>query len=384
MRKAEAMGVIAEIIPNENVETYTIKEARIAIDALRASTIKAAYTTRFVAAELSRNPQDFEIVSSAGMAPRSGDVVIAKITELGKHKALQSPHSRRQKLFVGQEIMVAYGHRYAPDQFLAHVPADLGPCELVAGGGLASRVEQQHSSIDKATEIEPIGLLVRSGKVVTLSDFAPLSVQNPSVNVTSRVEANRPPVIAVLGTSMNSGKSTTLGCLVNGLSNAGLRVAAGKATGTGAGNDPNLFTDAGAFSVCDFTDFGYPTTYRLDYETVRELLISMINEQSATGADAVIIEIADGLFQGETSRLLGDPVFKEHVDRVLFSAQDALGAKAGEKILLDAGLDLAAVSGVLTASPLAASEARAHMDTKIIDTFDLCDPQVASALLPTA
>lgn len=374
------MAIIAESLPTQSAAARN--EVQQQIDAQRARAIRAAYTTRFVAAELQRNPQDFEIVRRANMVPRSGDVVIANVIELGKHTRLQSPVSRRQLMFVGQEIMVAYGHRYAPDQFLAHVPDNLGPCQLVAGGGVASEVIEQHASIDKATQLEPVGLLMRQGKVVNLLDFAPLSIENESPQA-AQIDAPRPPVIAVLGTSMNSGKSTTLGCLVNGLVNSGMQVAAGKATGTGAGNDPNLFTDAGAFSVCDFTDFGFPTTYRLDYETVRDLLVAMIREQSATGAGTVVIEIADGLFQGETSRLLRDPIFTAQVDRVLFSAQDALGAQAGERILLDAGLDLAAVSGVVTASPLAAKEAQAQLSTPVIGTFELCRAEVASALLPT-
>ncbi|MGQ3382463.1 DUF1611 domain-containing protein [Glutamicibacter sp. TV12E] len=372
------MAVIAETLPVQS--TAARRDVQQRIDAARARAIRAAYTTRFVAAELQRNPQDFQIVRRAQMVPVPGDVVIATVTELGKHKHLQSPASRRQLIFAGQEIMVAYGHRYAPDQFLAHVPQDLGPCQLVAGGGVASEVIEQHASIDQATQLEPVGLLVRHGKVVNLLDFAPLDINNDSPR-TADTGAVRPPVIAVLGTSMNSGKSTTLGCLVNGLVNAGMSVAAGKATGTGAGNDPNLFIDAGAFSVCDFTDFGYPTTYRLDYETLRSLLVAMIREQCAGGADAVIIEIADGLFQGETSRLLADPMFAEHVDRVLFSAQDALGAQAGERILLEAGLDLAAVSGVVTASPLAAQEAQSRLSTPVIGTFELCQAEVATSLL---
>lgn len=372
------MAVIAETLPVQS--TAARKDVQQRIDAARARAIRAAYTTRFVAAELQRNPQDFQIVRQARMVPAPGDVVIATVTELGKHKHLQSPASRRQLIFAGQEIMVAYGHRYAPDQFLAHVPQDLGPCQLVAGGGVASEVIEQHASIDQATQLEPVGLLVRHGKVVNLLDFAPLDINNDSPRA-AHAGAVRPPVIAVLGTSMNSGKSTTLGCLVNGLVNAGMSVAAGKATGTGAGNDPNLFIDAGAFSVCDFTDFGYPTTYRLDYETVRSLLVAMIREQRASGADAVIIEIADGLLQGETSRLLADPMFAEHVDRVLFSAQDSLGAQAGERILLEAGLDLAAVSGVVTASPLAAQEAQSQLSTPVIGTFELCQAEVATSLL---
>lgn len=374
------MAAIAQSLPLQSTEARN--ELQQPIDAQRASRIRAAYTTRFVAAQLQRNPQDFQIVRRANMVPSAGDVVIAKVTELGKHLRLQSPTSRRQLMFVGQEIMVAYGHRYAPDQFLAHVPNNLGPCQLVAGGGVASGVIEQHASIDKATALEPVGLLLRHGQVVNLRDFAPLDIHNESAQA-AQVGAKRPPVIAVLGTSMNSGKSTTLGCLVNGLVNSGLNVAAGKATGTGAGNDPDLFTDAGAFSVCDFTDFGFPTTYKLDYETVRSLLVAMIREQSATGADAVIIEIADGLFQGETSRLLADPIFAEHIDRVVFSAQDALGAQAGERILLEVGLDVAAVSGVVTASPLAAQEAQNQLSTAVIGTYDLCQAEVATSLLPT-
>ena len=358
------------------------QERRVGIGARRAQQIRAAYTTRFVATEFSKNPEDFHLIVGADITPQPGDVVIARIAEIGKHTRLESPVSRRQLMFVGQEIMVAYGNRYAPDQFLAHVPDSLEPCHLVAGGGLAGYVTEMHASIDAATAIEPLGLLATKDGVVNLRDFAPLQVGTPSLAVVRAVGAQRPPVIAVLGTSMNSGKSTTLGCLVNGLANAGLHVSAGKATGTGAGNDPNLFIDAGAFPVCDFTDFGYPTTFKLAYEEVRDLLAAMIDEQAASGADVVVIEIADGLYQGETSRLLRDPLFGAYVDTVVFSAQDALGARAGLDVLQDAAVPVAAVSGLLTASPLATAEAASKLEVPVIDTYSLCNPEVATALIP--
>ncbi len=373
------------VITNEFPRTQFDEEAFFQrLDAKAVSRLRTAYTTRFVDAALREAPEEFSIVKAPGMVPQAGDVVIARVVELGKHTKLQSVHSRRQRMFPGQQIMVAYGNRYAPDQFLAHVPQDLGPCQLAAGGGLASSVEEQHDSIDQATQIAPLGLLMRNNQVVNLSDYAPLSIEKLSAQATAAQGSVRPPVIAVLGTSMNSGKTTTLACLVNGLTNAGLDVAAGKATGTGAGNDPDLFEDAGAVSVRDFTDFGYPTTYRLEYETIRQMLVSMIQEQSATGAQVVVIEIADGLFQGETGRLLNDPIFNQYVDRVLFSAQDALGAVAGEQILLNAGLDLAAVSGILTASPLSLREARGQLRTQVISTYDLCEADTALSLLPQA
>lgn len=352
------------------------------LDAQRWAGIRSAYTTRFVSAAVDANPTGFALRSGDGVVPVAGDVVVARVVAIGKHTRLESPVSRRQLMFPGQEILVAYGNRYAPDQFLAQVPADLSPCHLVAGGGLAAEVLEMHASIDAATAIEPLGLLADEDGVVNLERYAPLSVDAPSVAAVSAVGRARPPVIAVLGTSMNSGKSTTLGCLVNGLSNAGLNIAAGKATGTGAGNDPNMFRDAGADRVLDFTDFGYPTTYRLDYDEVRGMLTAMVNELSATGRDVVVIEIADGLYQGETGRLLLDPVFHSTVDTVLFAAQDALGAVAGLDVLTRAGVAVAAVSGLLTASPLAAAEAGSVLAVPVIDTFGLCRPDTAQALLP--
>lgn len=342
-------------------------------DPQRLRRAKKAYTTRFLAERLCLDATGYDLVNAT---PAAGDVVLAKVVEIGHHKRLESPASRRQAMFVGDEILVAFGNRYAPDQFLAEVPRDLSECSLVAGGGLAAHVVEQHADVKMATRIQPIGLLARDGHVVNLAQLAPHRVSSATDL------PGRPPVIAVLGTSMNSGKSTTLGCLVKGLTAAGLNVSAGKATGTGAGNDPMLFADGGATHVLDFTDFGFPTTYLLDYERVRGLLTSLIDALTTAETDVVVVEIADGVYQGETARLLADPVFHAAVDHVVFSAADALGATAGISVLRGAGVSVPAVSGLLTASPLAAREAAGVIDAPVINTYDLCDPATAVQLLP--
>jgi hypothetical protein len=348
-----------------------------AVEPRRVLRAKKAYTTRFLARRLEHSAEGFTLASGNGVVPSAGDIVLARVTQVGKHTKLEGPGSRRQALFVGDEILVAYGHRYAPDQFLAEVPDNLDRCHLVAAGGMAARATARHAGVGAPTVIEPIGLLADAHGVLNLARLAPRRV-TPDVGGLP----GRPPVIAVLGTSMNSGKSTTLGCLVNGLAAAGLEVAAGKATGTGSGNDPLLFADAGAARVLDFTDFGYPSTFRLDYDQVRGLLGSLVGALAEESTDVVVVEIADGLYQGETRRLLSDPVFHRLVDRVVFSAADALGATAGVEVLRQAGLRPAAVSGLLTASPLAAREAAAVIDLPVLDTYSLCDPTVALGLLP--
>lgn len=363
----------SDLLPAPAAETGALQTTRL--DRTRWQRAKAAYTTRHLISELAARPRDLHLVAGDGVVPQPGDVALARVTEIGQHTRLESPGSRRQRLFPGDEVVVAYGHRYAPDQFEALVPGDLGPTDLVAAGGVIGTVTEQHERMTSATRVQPVGLLVDELGLLTLRRCAPLAVRE-AVPVPTR-----PPVLAVVGTSMNAGKSTTLGCLVRGLVEAGLTVAAGKVTGTGAGGDPRLFADAGAVRVLDFTDFGLPSTYRLDPGTTSRLLGSLVAELSAPGVDVTIVEIADGVYQDETSRLLTDPVFAAAVDGVVFAAADALGAVAGVAAVRAAGSDVRAVSGLLTAAPLGAREASAQLDVPVIGTYDLCDPDVARSLL---
>lgn len=349
----------------------------------RLRQVKASYTTRYVAAAIEASADGYHLLGGPDVVPSAGDVVVARVVEIGKHTRLESPVSRRQLMFPGDEVLLAYGPRYAPDQFLAEVPGDLRPCDLVAAGGLAGTVTEQHASIDHPTRIEPLGLLADARGVVTLADHAPYAPEP----VVGAARPDGPLVVGVLGTSMNSGKSTVLASLVNGLTRSGLVVSAGKATGTGAGNDANVFRDAGAVRVLDFTDFGHASTYRLDLAGVRATWTALVDQLALDGPDVVVVEVADGLYQGETAELLADPAYAGRVDAVVFAAQDALGAAAGVRRLRELDLPVVAASGVVTASPLAAGEAHAALagtGVPVVDTFDLCTPGVGLDLLGRA
>jgi hypothetical protein len=252
---------------------------------------------------------------------------------------------------------------------------------LVAAGGLIGRVLSSHDWMQDATQVIPIGLLVDAEGVVTLARCAPLE---PSTSPPARWEAVRPAVIAVLGTSMNSGKSTTVASIVRGLTAAGYGVAAGKVTGTGAGGDPYMFEDAGAMRVLDFTDFGFSSTYLLDSATVTALFTSVVDELAGDEPDVIVLEIADGLLQPETSNLIVDPWFHDIVGAVVFSAGDAMGAMMGLAELRRRSLDVVAVAGLLTASPLAVRETESVVDVPVVPLIDLCTPEIAERLLVPA
>lgn len=328
-----------------------------------------AFTTRRVPRE-----QQFS-VSHQATPPRPGDLVLARVDLLGFHRILQLRNGRRKNLFPGDEIVVAYGNRYAPSQFEAVVPKTLGPCHLVASGGVAAKALSWHSKIAKGpTLITPVGFLLNaSNERANLNEFALPPVED--------LIAPSPTAIAVVGTAMDSGKTASAAFLVRGLSKAGLRVGYAKITGTGAGGDTWLLADAGARPVLDFTDAGYVSTYRVELPDLERILITLVAHLTTAGVDAIIIEVADGILQDETAALLGSSVFKAIVGGIFFAAGDAMGAVAGCHWLKQRGLAIAGLGGVLTAAPLQSSEATKATGLPTFTREDLEQPQIARSIL---
>lgn len=333
----------------------------------RREAAKRAFTTRRVDLELATRLR-------TDLRPSAGDLVLARVIQLGQHQKLESPHGRRAQLYEGDEIIVAYGQRYAPDQFEAIVPGDLSACDLVAGGGVAGKVLSRHAKIRAATRIEPIGLLADDGgKVLNLARFALARFALPRLPA----QAALPPVVVVVGTSMNAGKTTAAAGLIHGLSRAGLAVAATKVTGTGSGGDLWTMLDAGARSVLDFTDHGHASTAGLPSDRIEAVALSLIAHSAATNPDVIVVEIADGLLQEETGALLRASRLRDVLHGVLFAAGDAMGALAGHRWLIEAGHRVLGVSGLLSASPLAMREAEAALARPVLTLADLRDAVTA-------
>lgn len=305
--------------------------------------------------------------------PRSGDLVLAEVTAIGHHTKLESPEGRRRSLFPGDEIIVAFGARYASDQFDAVVPDSLRACALIAGGGLAGRVLRRHGRTRQPTRIAPIGLLGDAdGRALNLSDFA-LPPPTPK-------SAKRPITIAVVGTAMNAGKTSAAAALVRGLAAAGLRVGAAKLTGTGSGNDLWLMVDSGARQVIDFTDMGFASTHQIGEAALQQVATGLLDHLAASGHDFAVVEIADGLLMPDTAHLLTTPAIRDRIDGIIFAAGDSMGAVAGVEWLVKNRLPVLAFTGLVTASPLATDEAAraTRMPSATLD--ELAHPEIAPQL----
>lgn len=306
--------------------------------------------------------------------PQAGDLILAHVDSLGQHPGLQLPSGRRKQLFPGDQIVVAYGNRYASNQFEAVVPETLGPCHLAAGGGIAARVVSWHMKMKSPTEITPLALLADArGQRINLNQHALERLRCPP---------RTPPTIAVVGTGMDSGKTQSCAYLVRGLNAAGLRAGYAKITGTGAGGDTWLLRDAGADPVLDFTDAGLATTYLADTDLLEEVLESLIAHLAKAGVDAMVLEIADGVLQRETAALLQSATYGRLVHGTIMASQDSMGASAGVHWLrAHSRPPVVALSGIISAAPLQAREAVSALDLPVHDRAALATPRNALAIL---
>jgi hypothetical protein len=334
----------------------------------RLGRVKFAYTTRRV------ERGTISTLLPAENRLKTGDLLLARVESLGQHDRIELPDGRRATLFVGDEIAVTFGTRYAPDQFEGIVPGVLTPCHLVAAGGIAARMLEKHSRMRNPTEIVPVGLLGdASGDRINLSSTG-LPRLHPDPDLP------HPPVVVVAGSSMNSGKTTVLTSLARGLVSLGLRVATAKLTGTGAGGDRWRMVDAGADPALDFVDAGYASTYLLPPDEVDELVAVQMAHLFRSQADIVLVEISDGILMPESARLLVSPAFRVLVDGVLFTAVDSLSAAFGVAWFRQRELPLLAVSGVLTSSPLAMREAVRAAEIQLYPSESFAHPEVAAAI----
>lgn len=327
--------------------------------------VKWAFTTRRV------NRADAVALLPDVAAARPGNLLLAEVVEIGQHGRVQLAEGRLSALYPGDRVVLAVGDRYAPDQFEAFGEISPEGCDLIAGGGIAGRWVVRHAKMDLPTRLRPLGLLgAAGGRAIDVAEYALGPLPRPAM-----------PVIGVTGASMNSGKTTATAALSHGLTRAGLRVAAIKATGTGAFGDYHTFEDSGAFFVADFTDAGMATTYRQPLSRIMAGLDTLLGHAALRGCEVAVVELADGVFQQETRAILADPALRAVFDGFMLAAGDALATVGGVRVLDAYGISPVAVSGLVSLSPLAVREAEAATGVRILAREALNEPGVARGLL---
>jgi len=323
-------------------------------DEIRGS-LKCGFVTRLVLI----NRYAFAALSPE-QRPKVGDIILGRVSKIGRHTKMDDCDGRRVTLLENDLVVAAYGNRYATDQYEGIVPETTAPCHILSNALVCGIVKSKHAKMSAPTELEVIGFMHdATGRQLNLRDFG-LKLRTKKVtSIKHSKKLDRPSIVIIVGSSMNSGKTTATASIVRGLTQSGYQVAAGKITGTACGNDIWAYKDNGAVKVLDFSDCGYPSTYLCDGEEVLSIYRTLRQRLRKEKPDFIVMEVADGIVQRETTELLAQPEFKKSIDHLIYSAGDALAAESGLRLLEQKGYEVTALSGLVSASELAKAEAEA-------------------------
>jgi hypothetical protein len=281
----------------------------------------------------------------------AGDVVVGAVAAVGRHDRIETADGRERPLAMGDVCTVVLGRRYSTAEFFGDVPERLcagDPLDLLNVGGIAGRVIPETSAVSGPTVLTYLGHAT-DGKGTVLSTFdSPLAADTT---------AAAPPVVLVIGSSMDSGKTTGASQVIRILTDRGFRTGGGKLTGTSRMKDLFRMKGAGASAVADFLDAGWPSTCGLAAGDLEAIHRALVGELAGRGVDVIVTEAADGIFERETEYILASGEIMKDVAVIVACATDSASAYGMIAALKsDYGIVPDFIAGIITSLPLFVEE----------------------------
>ncbi len=276
------------------------------------------------------------------IAEEGAAIACRVITSRREYGHLELPSGRLARLVPGDLIIGVLGNRAALRGFCGRVPDKVAvgdELHLLNLGGVIGLSDGSHAGLGDPIQLEVIGTPVRHGRGLRLSEHA----IDPAVPLADTL----PPVLVLVGTCMNSGKTTAAAVITRYLRRRGRIVHAAKVTGVAAIRDQLMFMDNGATKVLSFLDCGLPSTcYRDDVPAVAQTLLAHLGQEAP---DMIVLEMGDGLL-GEygVDEVLSDPMVSRHITGVVLAANDVMGAVGASERLRGWGIGVRVVVGPAT------------------------------------
>ena len=282
-------------------------------------------------------------------AVEGGVVAVRVLTSKGTYNQLELPSGRFSKVKPGAVAAVALGHRKALFGYSGYVPAAVAPGDrlnLLNLGGVLGICDSINPDLGEPFVCEVVGQVLHFpylGERIGV----PAHISQGAAPRVERLDVGRTPVVAVVGSSMNAGKTAAACALVQAFTHRGLRVAAGKATGVSLRRDIWAMEDAGARRTAIFTDFGVVTTRAEGAAPVARSLLTML---AADRPDVIVLELGDGLLGlYGVDAILDDADVAASFGAVVLAASDPVAAWGGVLLLKDRhGLATTVVTGPAT------------------------------------
>jgi hypothetical protein len=325
-------------------------------------------------------------VVPSSLSPRAGDVVVVRaLTDSATYNMLELPTGRLAKINPGDLLIGVLGRRRALKGFVGDIPATVqsgDELHLLNMGGVIGCCTGHHSSLGEAIKLQVIGLVCdESDRILNIADAA-----LPS-QTTLRETA---PLVMIVGTSMNSGKTYAATELIKQATREGLRVAAAKLSGVACLRDTLNMADHGAVATASFLDCGLPSTVAIgDLAPTAKAIIARLNEVTP---DLIVIEMGDGILGGySVESVFADPELREATAALVFCASDYVGAWGGIELMRRRGIEIDVISGSVTDSQMGEDYIRKEFGVPAANArrdgaalFELVNAKVEQARLKVA
>ena len=291
-----------------------------------------------------------EVRVSADIPCEEGVVVAVRVkNEKSTYSQLELPSGRMAQVKKGDVIAGALGHRHALFGYSGHLPQRLAPGDtvnLLNIGGVLGICDSVNPDLGPPFECEVLGAVLHFpylGERIGIAARIGAETLDPG----AKLDARGVPVVALVGSCMNCGKTAAACTLVRHLSHGGLTVDGLKATGVSLRRDVLAMEDAGARTTGLFTDFGVVSTTGANAPAVTRTLVTRLAAQKP---DAIVAELGDGLLGAYgVAAILDDPEIRSAFTAVVLAANDPVAAWGGVRMLRERfGIEPVAVTGPAT------------------------------------
>jgi hypothetical protein len=291
-----------------------------------------------------------EVRVQAEIPCEEGIVLAVRVkNDKSTYNQLELPSGRMAQVKRGDVIAGALGHRRALFGYSGNLPEKLAvgdTVHLLNLGGVLGICNSVNPDLGRPFECEVLGAVLtfpflgeRIGRPAKIGE-APLDYQ-------ARLDAGGVPVVAIVGTCMNAGKTAAACALVRELVHRGYTVDAIKATGVSLRRDILAMEDSGARRTAIFTDLGVVSSTAKNAAAVTRTLMTKL---AAEKPDLIMVELGDGLLGAYgVDAILEDESIRQAFTAVVMAANDPVAAWGGIRILREVyGIEAVAVTGPAT------------------------------------
>ena len=290
-----------------------------------------------------------EVRVAAEIPCEEGVVVAVKVrNDKTTYSQLELTSGRMAQVKKGDVVAGALGHRNALFGYSGTLPTRLAPGDtvhLLNMGGVLGICDSINPDLGPPFECEVLGAVLhfpylgeRIGVAAKIGD---------GLDLAAPLDAGGVPIVALVGSCMNCGKTAAACALVRHMSHSGLTIDGVKATGVSLRRDVLAMEDAGARATAIFTDLGVVSTTGANAPAVTRALLTRL---AAGRPDAVVVEMGDGLLGAYgVAAILEDAQIRAAFTAVVLAANDPVAAWGGVRMLRERfGIEPLAVTGPAT------------------------------------